>query len=354
MTKKSDTGMMRDGVSRRSFLQASLGAAALAGAGTVAWPQLAAADGGLVALVHTQAAGDNGPIDSMIAALKKLSGEKGFQTRIVYAQDAATYETIFKSLADAGASIIAATFNEVAEPIKALAPQYPNTKWIQIFADPIDPPIPNFETVSYDYYLGCYLSGLFGAKMSKSGKLGYIGGVSLPPLNADVNAIKAAAAAVDQKVTLAAAFAGSFQDPAKGHEIASQMFQDGVDYIQTDGAATDTGVIQAANEGDGRMVSAISPAQYKVGPKTVAALVALDFGQSLYNEVSKALGPDFKGGHLATGLGTGVIDFVLSPVWQEQGPKDLVDKAKSVWPDIEKAKADIISGALKVPFNTNL
>jgi len=354
MTKKTDTEMTKGGLSRRSFLQTSLGVAAMAGAGAVAWPQFAAAEGGLVALVHTQAAGDNGPIDSMIAALKKLAGEKGFQTRIVYAQDAATYETIFKSLADAGASIIAATFNEVAEPIKALAPQYPNTKWIQIFGDPIEPPIPNYVTVSYDYYLGCYLSGLFGAKMSKSGKLGYVGGVSLPPLNADVNSIKAAMASVDAKITLAAAFAGSFQDPAKGHEIAGQMFQDGVDYIQTDGAATDTGVIQAANEGEGRMVSGISPAQYKIGPKTVAALVALDFGQSLYNEVSKALGPDFKGGHVATGLGTGVIDFVLSPVWQEQGPKDLVEKAKKIWPEIEKVKADIISGAVKVPFNTTL
>ena len=150
------------------------------------------------------------------------------------------------------------------------------------------------------------------------------------------------------------AFAGSFQDPAKGHEIASQMYQSGVDYIQTDSAATDTGIIQAANEGDGRMVSAISPQQYKIGPKTVAALVALDFGQSLYNEVTKALGPDFKGGHVHTGLGTGVIDFVLSPVFQEQGPKDLVAKAKEVWPDIEKAKADIISGALKVEFKTAL
>ena len=154
--------------------------------------------------------------------------------------------------------------------------------------------------------------------------------------------------------TVTGAFAGSFQDPAKGHEIASQMYQCGVDYIQTDSAATDTGIIQAANEGEGRMVSAISPAQYKIGPKTVAALVALDFGQSLYNEVSKALGPDFKGGHVHTGLGTGVIDFVLSPVFQEQGPKDLVAKAKEVWPDIEKAKADIISGALKVEFKTEL
>lgn len=343
------------GISRRNFLHGTAGAAALAATGGLAWPKTAsAADTGLVALVHTQAAGDNGPIDSMIAALKKLSGEKGFPIRTIYAQDPATYETVFKSLADAGAAVIAATFNEIAEPFKALAPSYPNTKWIQIFGDPFNPPMPNVVTVSYDYYLGCYLSGLFAAKVSKTGKIGYIGGVSIPPLNADLNAMKAAAASVGADKTVTGAFAGSFQDPAKGHEIASQLYQGGVDYIQTDSAATDTGIIQAANEGEGRMVSAISPAQYAIGPKTVAALVALDFGQSLYLEVSKAIGPDFKGGHVATGLGTGVIDFVLSPTWQEQGPKDLVEKAKAVWPEIEKAKADIMSGALKVEFKTEL
>ena len=350
MSQKFD---LMSGVSRRKFLQGTAGAAALAATGIV-MPKAAHAEGGLVALVHTQAAGDNGPVDSMIAALKKLSAEKGFPIRTIYAQDPATYQSIFSTLAEAGAAVIASTFNEIGEPFKALAPQYPNTKWIQIFGDPIEPPIPNMVTVSYDYYLGCYLSGLFASKVSKTGKIGYIGGVSLPPLNADLNAIKTAAASVDSKITVTGAFAGSFQDPAKGHEIANQMYQDGVDYIQTDSAATDTGIIQAANEGEGRMVSAISPAQYALGPKTVAALVALDFGQSLYNEVTKAIGPDFKGGHLATGLGTGVIDFILSPVWVEQGPKDLVEKAKAVWPEIEKARADIISGALKVPFNTEL
>ena len=354
MTRKFETEM-KTPLSRRSFLKTSAGAALVAGtAGSLAFPGGAAAETGLVALVHTQAAGDNGPIDSMIAALKKLSEEKGFPIRTIYAQDSATFPSIFQSLADAGAEVIAATFNEVAEPIKDLAPKYPDTKFIQIFGDPFEPPMPNVVTVSYDYYLGCYLSGLFAAKVSKTGKIGYIGGVSLPPLNADLNAMKAAAAAVGADKTVTGAFAGSFQDPAKGHEIANQMYQDGIDYIQTDSAATDTGIIQAANEGDGRMVSGISPEQYKLGPSTVAALVALDFGQSLYNEVSKAIGPDFKGGHLNTGLGTGVIDFVLSPVFVEQGPADLVAKAKEVWPEIEKAKADIIAGTLEVPFNTEL
>jgi basic membrane protein A len=353
MSTKSGIG--RGALSRRSFLKTSAGVALAGATGSLALSRIAAAqDGGLVALIHTQAAGDNGPIDSMIAALKKLSEEKGFPIRTIYAQDSATFPSIYQSLADAGAKVIAGTFNEVAEPIKALAPSYPDVKFIQIFGDPFEPAMPNVVTVSYDYYLGCYLSGLFAAKVSKTGKIGYIGGVSLPPLNADLNAMKAAAAAVGPNITVTGAFAGSFQDPAKGHEIATQMYQDGIDYIQTDSAATDTGIIQAANEGEGRMVSAISPAQYALGPKTVAALVALDFGQSLYNEVSKAIGPDFKGGHLATGLGTGVIDFVLSPTWVEQGPPDLVAKAKEVWPEIEKARADIIAGTLKVPFNTEL
>lgn len=337
---------------RRRFLKAAGGLAALTAAAG-ALPLKAFAAGGLVALVHTQAAGDNGPVDSMIGKLKKLSEEQGFEYRAVYAQDPATYETIFRTLGDAGAAIIVSTFNEVAEPFKALAPTYPNTKWIQLFADPIEPAIPNVVTVGYDYYLGCYLSGIFAARISKSGKIGFIGGISIPPLNADFNALKAGALSVRPDATVTAAFAGSFQDPAKGQEIATQMFSDGIDYIQTDSAATDGGIITAANEGEGRMVSALDQAQYPLGPKSVIGIVSLDFGTSLYNEVSKALGAEWKGGsHIKTGLGTGVIDFILSPLYQEQGPADLVAKAKEVWPEIEKAKAGILDGSIQVPFNT--
>src|SRR6266700_2399467 len=196
--------------SRRDVLKG--GAAAVLGLTAALAPFEAQAAGDLVALVHTQAAGDNGPVDSMIAKLQQLAKEKGFATRIVYASDPATYETIFRTLGDAGAAVVVSTFNEVGEPIKALAP--------------------NVATVSYDYYLGCYLSGLFGALISKTGKLGYIGGLSLPPLNADANAIKAGATSANAAATLNAAFAGSFQDPAKGQEIATQMYQGGVDYIQ--------------------------------------------------------------------------------------------------------------------------
>ena len=101
-------------------------------------------------------------------------------------------------------------------------------------ADPIEPAMPNVVTTSYDYYLGCYLSGVFAGHISKSGKIGYIGGISIPPQNADYNALKSGAQSVNPNTTVTGAFAGSFQDPAKGQEIAAQMYGDGIDYIQTD------------------------------------------------------------------------------------------------------------------------
>ncbi|WKL24618.1 twin-arginine translocation signal domain-containing protein (plasmid) [Sinorhizobium meliloti] len=72
MTDKASQHIMH----RRTFLQASAGAAALGLAASIV-PEFARASGGLVALVHTQAAGDNGPVDQMIAKLKQLSEEKG-------------------------------------------------------------------------------------------------------------------------------------------------------------------------------------------------------------------------------------------------------------------------------------
>nr|WP_246780610.1 BMP family ABC transporter substrate-binding protein [Rhizobium sp. AQ_MP] len=345
---------MNSSINRRSFLHLSAGAAALS-VTTSLLPDLAMAADGVVALVHTQAAGDNGPVDQMIAKLKQLAAEKGFEYRVVYAQDPATYESVFRALGDAGAAIIISTFNGVTEPFKALAPSYPKTKWIQIFGDPMNPPIPNVVTVSYDYHLGCYLSGVFAAVMSKSGKIGYVGGVSLPQLNADFNALKAGAISIRPDITVTGAFAGSFQDPAKGQEIATQMYNDGIDYIQTDSAATDSGVIAAATEMEGRMVSCISEAQYALGPKSVISIVGLDFGASLYNETTKALAPDWKGGiHEKTGLGSGVIDFIASPVFAEQGPKDLVEKTKAAMEAVDKARAGILNGSIIVPFITTI
>lgn len=308
----------------------------------------------LVALVHTQAAGDNGPIDDMIKFLKKIGAEKSLQIRTIYAQDPASYDSVFRSLGDAGAVVVVTTFFDVAAPLKAIAPQYPKTAFIQLYANPIEPALPNVQTVGYDEYLAAYLSGIYGGRISKTGKLGYVAGISVPSLNADYNALKAGAQSVRPDIAVSAAFVGSFQDPAKGREIAAQMYGSGIDFIQCDAAGSNPGMIQAANEGDNRVVIGTSLDTASLGPKTMQASVVIGFGLSLYNQVNAALDPSFKGGHYLANMKDGVIDFVLSPVFLKEGKPEEIAAAKKIWPEIEKAKADIISGALKVPFKTDV
>ena len=85
------------------------------------------------------------------AKLKALAEARGVDYRAIYARDPATYETVFRTLGDAGAAVVVTTFNAVADPLKAVAPAYPGTTWIQLYADPIEPALPNVVTVSYDY-----------------------------------------------------------------------------------------------------------------------------------------------------------------------------------------------------------
>ena len=325
--------------------------------GAVAMTDLAAlapagAATGFVALMHTQAAGDNGPVDSMIASLRQLGEKNGVVTRAIFGKDPATYESTLRTLCDAGASVVVVTFPETTQVLKALAPRYPKIRFIHLYADPIVPVMPNVRTVSYDYYLGCYLSGRFGAAISKTRKLGHVAGAAQPSIIADYNAMKAAGSAASPRATVVDAIAGSFRDPAKGHEIAVQMYQSGVDFIQTDAAATNTGVIQAASEAPGRLVSVGAAAQLKLGPNVAVSMVKIDFGRSLVLEVTKALAPNFAGGHTRTGLDGDVIDFVLSDAFLAAGDKTAVAAARKAWPMIEDLKRQILAGSLKVPFST--
>lgn len=344
-------------LTRRGLLSSATGGAVLSGAAVAGLPLLstrAMAAGRLVALVYTQAAGDNGPIDDMLAHLRALAKTDHFRTRAIYASDPSTYQSILSTLAGAGAAIIVATFNEMADPIKAVAPNYPSTKFIQLYADPFTPTIANVRTVEYQAHYGMFLAGLFGAEISQSHKLGYVGGMSLPGLNADLNAMKAGASGVAPTITVKGAFAGSFQDPTKGREIANQLFVSGIDFIQTDGAATDAGVIRAASEGGNRIVSAIFRTQFKLGPKTVTSSVLVNFGQSLSDQVSTAISGHFAAGHYVSTLADGIIDFVPSPLFMQNGPPAYVAAAKAALPSVNQAKQAIIQGTLKVPFNTQL
>lgn len=307
-----------------------------------------------VALVSTQKAGDNGPVDDMVKALDRAKTEFGVTTTFIEATDPSTYESQLRNLANAGTNIIVTTFPGMQAPLAAVAPEYPNVRFVHIFGDPDKTPVSNLRRVAYEIHPAFYLGGILAATLAKGGKIGYIGGASLPSLAANYWAYKAGAQAVNPNIAVQGAWAGSFEDPAKGLEIATTMYSGGVQVIQTDSAATSNGVLDAAKQKNTWMIKDSDPSQIALAPDRIVAVSFLKFGQSLYEEVKAALSPGWTGGPVSSGIKQDITGLQLNLDFPTKTTDtEAAARFTAAVPLVEAAKAGILSGALKVPFNTD-
>jgi basic membrane protein A len=309
-----------------------------------------------VALVSTQRAGDSGPVDDMVRALEQGATDFGVETTFIEATDPSTYEQTLRNLAQTGTQIIITTFPGMQQPLATVAPEFPDVKFVHIFADPDETPIDNLRRVAYVIHPGFYLGGILAASLAGatgSSKIGYIGGVALPSLAANYHAYVAGAQSVNPDIEVQGAWADSFEDAAKGLEIASAMYSDGVAVIQTDAAATSNGVLDAATAAGAFMIKDSDPSQIALAPETIPAVSFLAFGESLYQELQAALGDDWTGGPVQAGLAEGITGLATSDEFAATAEPAVAEAYTTALGLIDTAKAAILAGELEVPFNTD-
>ncbi len=261
-----------------------------------------------VALVATQAAGDNGPIDGLIAGLEMAGEEHDIETQFLEALDPATYETTLRNLARSGVDVIVTTFYGMGATAEIVAPDFPDTKFVVVVAAPIDPPLPNVRTLDYQFYEGAYVGGVYAAFMTESNQLGYTGGVPLPFAWADFNAFTDGAHSINPDIETTAVFIESFEDPARGRELAAGLYSNGADFIFTGAAASDIGVVEAASDNDGLVMVASAPL-VEQSPENVAILVSIEWEVTIMQEIAFAISEDFEGGFRFSNIQTGEIGF---------------------------------------------
>ena len=302
-----------------------------------------------VALVVNQRAGDLGPIDDLVRGLEMVEADFGADTTFIEATDPSTFETTLRNLANQGTDIIAVTFPPMQDAVTAVAPEYPDTRWIHIFG--FEGGVDNLVSVGFDYYKGTYLAGILAGALNTTGKVGFVGGVSIPPLNADYNAFVAAAQTKNSGITGEAAFADSFEDPAKGRELGAALYDGGVEIIMTDAAATDLGVIQAAEEKNGYVIGGSE--NYFTSPAVIGS-VLLYWSQVLYDQVDHALSDNYTPGYIGAGVAEGGVDLVINPDFLTNGPAEMVEIINATLGEIDEARSQITDGSLEVPFDPEL
>ena len=297
-----------------------------------------------VALVATQAAGDNGPIDGLIAGLDMAAEEFGVETQFLEALDPATFEVTLRNLARSGVDIIVSTFYAMGATSWIIAPDFPDTTFVTIVGLPSGDEQPdNVQLMEYQFFEGAYVGGVYAAHLTESNQLGYTGGVPLPFAWADFNAFTDGARSINPDIETTAVFIESFEDPVKGRELAAGLYSSGVDFIFTGAAASDIGVVEAASDNDALVMVASAPL-VEQAPENVAILVLIEWEKTIMQEIEKAMDPETRGGFRYGNVQSGEISFHIPEEFLDATTDDRRDRAEASMEMIAALVEDITNG----------
>ena len=297
-----------------------------------------ASGGRRVVMVIPQSLGDSGPMDSLKQNLEKAAGEFDLDTSIYEALEPSQHEEVVRTFAREGVDMIICAMPTMVEALKAVAPEFPDTKFCMVF--PLEEiEMDNVVCVDFATWEGYYLCGVLAGHMTKVNKAGHVIGAEQSALIANYNAFKAGGKSVNPDFDVLLSNANSFDDPAKGSDL-----------IITDCAATAMGVIEAGEEKGVFIIGDSSP-HNEISPAVVLADTMTQFGPAMYSVVSEFANGSFSPGTHFSTLAEGGIGITVSPLISEHlsaEDKAAFDEGVA---DVEAVSEKIKAGELTVERN---
>jgi basic membrane protein A len=215
-------------------------------------------------------------------------------------QAEAQREQAVRKFAQAGYSPIVVTGFSFSDTLAKVAPDFPNIHFVQIDSVVNQP---NVESVIYKSNDASYLAGVLAAKTSKTGKVGFVGGMDIPLIHAFYCGYKEGFMATDPKGQVFENYTGTtaaaWNDPVGAGELAKADFDRGADIVYAAAGASGLGVLQAAKDA-GKLSIGVDSNQNYLQPGSVLTSVLKRVDVTVYNAFKND--KDFKGGVVALGI----------------------------------------------------
>ena len=157
-------------------------------------------------------------------------------------------------LAEAGYNPIIAIGFAYGVALGKVAPDYPDTNFA-IVDDASLADSANVASLVFAEEQGSFLVGSIAAQASKSGSVGFIGGVNVPLIQKFEAGFTAGAKAINPDIKVQVKYLteppdfSGFGDPAKGETAAQGMYDKGVDVIYAAAGGSGGGVFKVATPG---------------------------------------------------------------------------------------------------------
>ena len=275
------------------------------------------------------------------AGAEKFKKETGIEYREFEVTAPAQREQAIRKMAQRGSQVVIAMGFGQAAAIEKAAKEFPNTKFV-IIDMVVD--LPNVRSVVFREHEGSFLVGMAAAMKSKTGKVGFVGGMDIPLIRNFGAGYEEGAKYVNSNVKVYQNMTGStpaaWNNPGKGSELAKSQFGRGADVVYAAAGGTGIGVYQAAAD-ENKFAIGVDSNQNYIQPGTMLTSMVKKVDTAVYLAMKDVKEGTFTSGFQSLGLAEGGVAWAL-----DDFNRSLITSAMET--KINQARKDIISGKIIV------
>lgn len=277
--------------------------------------------------------------EAAFVGAQRWAEETGGTFREIEMQSEAQREQALRRFAESGANPVITTGFAFSSALEVVAPDYPDTTFVTIdgWVD-----APNVKVIGFTEHEGSYLVGMLAAEASKTGTVGFIGGMDIPLIRKFACGYAQGVKAVNPDATIISNMTGTtpaaWNDPVKGSELTKAQISQGADVVYAAAGGTGVGVLQTAAD-EGILSIGVDSNQNHLHPGKVLT--------SMLKRVDVAVYESMKAGDALTG-GVEVLDLANGGVGyaMDENNADLITEEMQT--PVDAAAASIAAGDIVV------
>ncbi|KXG84505.1 BMP family lipoprotein [Agrobacterium bohemicum] len=272
---------------------------------------------------------------------EKFKAETGTEYRDFEPTSDTQGEQAIRNFASRGFNPVVAVSFAWTSAMEKVAAEFPDTKFV-IIDSVVE--LPNVRSVVYKEEEGSYLVGLLAGMASKTGKVGFIGGMDIPLIRKFACGYAQGAKAANDKIEVFQNMTGTtgaaWNDPVRGGELTKNQLDQGADVVYAAAGATGLGVLQTVADNKKYSIG-VDSNQNHLHPGSVLTSMVKRVDLAVYNAFKDTKDDKFTAGVTSLGVKEDGVAYAL-----DDNNKALITPEMTA--AVEKAKADIIAGTVKV------
>lgn len=288
----------------------AVGAAAACSGGAKGGADSAKATAFKVALLTPGPISDQSWNAGAYQGLMRIKDSLGAQVSHIQTKTPAEFDENFRQYGSQGYALVFGHGFEYQDAAKRVAPEFPKTVYVTTSGSTAGT---NLAGMTFGFADASYLAGLLAASMTKSNKIGVIGGQELPPVVESFKAFEQGAHATNPAIKVVTSYIGNWDDVNGGKEAALAQLTQGVDVIFQNADAAGLGVFQAAREKKNAFIIGSNSNQNAVAPDVTLGSVVIDLPLAFLTVAKEVKAGTFKPRVIELGESAHVVTLVLNP-----------------------------------------